>query len=102
VVIATATGERLSSGRMEPRWEPPGTLPRCRVGGQFDKLAAPILGEARARELRKCIWRFEETERAVELVGSAEGRRLMAMRMPDFKVKVAEPASGGWMLCGAT
>ncbi|MBI5580801.1 MAG: MmgE/PrpD family protein [Deltaproteobacteria bacterium] len=70
VVIATATGERLSSGRMEPRWEPPGTLPSdAELEGKFDKLAAPILGEARARELRKCIWRFEETERAAELVG---------------------------------
>jgi len=69
VVIETTTGKRLGSGRMEPRWEPPDTLPSDdELERKFDWLVNPMLGKDRAGEVKKRIWHFEETGRAAELV----------------------------------
>ena len=70
VVVETTRGETLSSGRMEPRWEPPSTLPSDdELEAKFRWLVNPVLGESRCNELVRLIWNFEKEEHADVLIG---------------------------------
>jgi len=61
VVIETIRGEIFASGRIEPRWEPPDTLPTDQeLETKFHWLADPVLGESRCDELVRSIWNFEK------------------------------------------
>jgi 2-methylcitrate dehydratase PrpD len=69
VVVETFRGERFASGRMEPRWEPPDTLPTDQeLETKFHWLADPVLGESRCDELVRLIWNFEQQPRADVLI----------------------------------
>ena len=52
VIVETRTGERYSSGPMEPKWDPStGSPGQAELKQKFLWLVAPVLGEGRAREL---------------------------------------------------
>ncbi|MGD9016034.1 MAG: MmgE/PrpD family protein [Desulfobacterales bacterium] len=69
VVIRTHEGETISSGRMEPRWEAPSTLPSDKeLEEKFCRLVSPILGESRCGELVRMLWDFEGEPRAGILI----------------------------------
>lgn len=69
VAIETIRGETFTSGRMEPRWEPPDTLPTDEdLEAKFRGLASPIIGESRCDELMRLIWNFEKQHRAGVLI----------------------------------
>jgi len=69
VAVETIRGETFTSGRMEPRWEPPDTLPTDEdLEAKFRGLASPILGESRCDELMRLIWNFEKQHRAGVLI----------------------------------
>jgi len=69
VVIETIRGETFTSGRMEPRWEPPDTLPTDEdLEAKFRGLTSPIIGESRCDELMRLIWNFEKQPRADVLI----------------------------------
>ncbi len=69
VHIETVRREIFASGRMEPRWEPPDTLPADEeLTAKFDRLVSPVLGESRRSELQRLIWRFDQEPRADVLI----------------------------------
>ena len=69
VVIETAGGETFSSGRMEPRWEAPDTLPSDgELEAKFRWLVNPVLGEERCERLMATLRHFEGVTDASILV----------------------------------
>jgi len=69
VVIETIRGEIFASGRFEPRWEPPDTLPTDQeLETKFHWLADSVLGESHCDELACLIWNFEREPRADVLI----------------------------------
>jgi 2-methylcitrate dehydratase PrpD len=69
VVVETIRGETISSGRMEPRWEPPDTLPTDQeLETKFHWLANPVIGESRCGKLVRVIGKFEQEPRADILI----------------------------------
>jgi len=69
VVVETIHGKTFSSGRMEPRWEPPDTLPTDEeLEDKFHGLVSPVLGEARCEELERVIWNFDQKHCADVLI----------------------------------
>jgi len=69
VVIETSGGETFTSGRMEPRWEPPDTLPTDdELEAKFRWLASPVLGGSRCDHLISTIWNFDEHPEARTLI----------------------------------
>jgi 2-methylcitrate dehydratase PrpD len=61
VIVQTREGDFFSSGRMEPRWEPPDTLPTDgELGEKFLSLAGPVIGEKRGRDLIERVWSAEQ------------------------------------------
>jgi 2-methylcitrate dehydratase PrpD len=70
VKVETLSGETFSSGRVQPRWEPPDTLPTDgELQDKFDRLVHPVIGKARCKALIDRIQRFERENRADVLVG---------------------------------
>jgi len=60
VVVETHDGRRFTSGRMQPRWEPPDTLPSDgELEDKFRWLVAPVLGERATADLAARIWTLE-------------------------------------------
>jgi len=69
VVVETVRKEKFTSGRMEPRWEPPDSLPTDdELEAKFRGLVTPVLGESRCAELVDLIWHFEKEKRADVLI----------------------------------
>lgn len=69
VIVETTDGRRLSSGRMEPRWEPPDTLPTDReLETKFLWLTAPVLGDTASRKLMDFIWQIDDSDRISDLI----------------------------------
>jgi len=60
VIVETRDGKQYTSERMEPRWEALDTLPTdAELKAKFQRLAAPVLGNAQAEEIAQRIWRLE-------------------------------------------
>jgi 2-methylcitrate dehydratase PrpD len=69
VVIETTGGETFSSGRMEPRWEAPDSLPADgELESKFRWLVKPVLGEKRCDRLISTVWDFEGVTDAAKLI----------------------------------
>jgi 2-methylcitrate dehydratase PrpD len=69
VVIETSGGETFTSGRMEPRWEPPDTLPTDEeLEAKFRWLVSPVLGWTQCDNLVSRIWSFDEHPEARALI----------------------------------
>lgn len=69
VEITTTAGKRYDSGAVEARWEPPDTLPSDgELRHKFLWLAAPVLGDARAKDLMDLIWAFDQVPDARKIV----------------------------------
>ncbi|MCP3882699.1 MAG: MmgE/PrpD family protein, partial [Sulfitobacter sp.] len=69
VVIETDDGHHHVSQRMEPRWEPPGTLPTdAELEAKFRWLVTPVLGVSSAECLIETIFAPELVTPARELV----------------------------------
>jgi len=69
VYIETIHGKRYISERMEPRWEPPDTLPSDReLETKCRWLVNSVLGESSAQRLTELIWNFDSLEKAVDLL----------------------------------
>jgi 2-methylcitrate dehydratase PrpD len=69
VVIETTGGETFSSGRMEPRWEAPDSLPADgELESKFRWLVKPVLGEERCDRLISTVWDFEGVTDAAKLI----------------------------------
>ncbi len=61
VIVESQEGDFFPSGRMEPRWEPPDTLPTDgELGEKFLWLASPVIGEKKAQDLIERIWSAEQ------------------------------------------
>ncbi len=57
VIVETQGGDFFLSGRMEPRWEPPDTLPAdSELEEKFLWLVGPVIGEGKAQDLMERIW----------------------------------------------
>jgi len=69
VVIETSGGKTFTSGRMEPRWEPPDTLPTDdELKAKFRWLVSPVLGRSQCENLISTIWNFDEHPEARTLI----------------------------------
>ena len=63
VVIRTEDGRELSSGRVEPMWEPPDGLPAdAELEAKFVGIVEPILGPDKVQEITRMIWDFENMD----------------------------------------
>ena len=63
VVIRTEDGRELSSGRVEPMWEPPDGLPAdAELEAKFVGIVEPVLGPQKVREITRMIWDFENMD----------------------------------------
>ena len=61
VVVHTNDGRELSSGRVEPMWEPPNSLPAdAELDEKFVEIVVPVLGSQKVQEISRMIWDFEE------------------------------------------
>ena len=61
VVVHTDDGRELSSGRVEPMWEPPNSLPTdAELEEKFIEIVEPVLGSQKVQELTRMIWDFEK------------------------------------------
>ena len=69
VVVETEGGRLFDSGEVQPRWEPPDSLPTDReLEDKFFELVSPIYGIERTKSLCKTIWNFHKEPSAVELI----------------------------------
>ena len=63
VVIRTEDGRELSSGRVEPMWEPPDGLPAdAELEAKFVGIVEPVLGPQKVQEITRMIWDFENMD----------------------------------------
>jgi 2-methylcitrate dehydratase PrpD len=63
VVIHTKDGRELSSGRVEPMWEPPNGLPAdAELESKFVGIVKPVLGFQKVKEITRMIWDFEKMD----------------------------------------
>jgi len=63
VVIHTKDGRELSSGRVEPMWEPPNGLPAdAELEAKFVGIVKPVLGFQKVKEITRMIWDFEKMD----------------------------------------
>jgi 2-methylcitrate dehydratase PrpD len=70
VVVETHHGRSFTSGLMQPRWEPPDSLPSDgALEDKFRWLVAPVLGETAAGRLMEAVWALDTLDRAADLVG---------------------------------
>ncbi len=61
VVVHTNDGRELSSGRVEPMWEPPNSLPTdAELDEKFVEIVEPVLGSQKVQEISRMIWDFEK------------------------------------------
>lgn len=61
VIVQTREGESFSSGRMEPRWEAPDTLPTDgELGEKCLSMTRSVIGEKKAQDLIEGIWSAEK------------------------------------------
>jgi 2-methylcitrate dehydratase PrpD len=69
VAIETSGGETFTSGRMEPRWESPDTLPTDdELEAKFRWLVSPVLGRDQCDNLVSAIWNFDGLPEALTLI----------------------------------
>lgn len=69
VIVRTKDGAEYASGRMEPIWEPPATLPTdSELKDKFVRLVEPVLGGGRAADLLQMAWNFDEIDDAKLLI----------------------------------
>lgn len=69
VQIETKSGAIFKSGIMAARWEPASGLPTNQeLIDKFDWLAAPVVGVARAREIKAMVWRLENVADVQRLI----------------------------------
>lgn len=74
IEIRTHDGECYDSGAVEARWEPPDTLPGDNeLEEKFLRLAGPVLGRPRIRELLELIRQLETTDDARHLIKLSVG-----------------------------
>lgn len=61
VTITTQDGRSLTSGVLSARWDPASALPTDdELRAKFRWLAAPVVGEEKARQIESLVWRREE------------------------------------------
>ncbi len=69
VVIETRDGNCFRSGRVQPRWEAPDSLPTdAELEAKFTWLVSPVLGIEAARTLAARVWRLETETRVEPLI----------------------------------
>jgi 2-methylcitrate dehydratase PrpD len=69
VVIETSDGKTFTSGRVEPRWEPPDTLPTDdELKAKFHWIVSPVLGRSQCENLISTIWNFDRLPEARILI----------------------------------
>jgi 2-methylcitrate dehydratase PrpD len=69
VHIRTHDGRELSSGPIEPQWEPPDTLPSDEeLEEKFHRLVTPVLGEEKSQRLAALIWNLEDLPSIHDLI----------------------------------
>ncbi len=69
VIVETENGRRLSSGRMQPRWEPPDTLPTdSELENKFRRIVSPVLGDSAGEKLMDLIQHLEDLEDISDLI----------------------------------
>jgi 2-methylcitrate dehydratase PrpD len=71
VVVHTKDGRELSSGRVEPLWEPPHGLPAdAELEAKFVGIVEPILGPQKVQEITRMIWDFEKMDGTRSLINA--------------------------------
>jgi 2-methylcitrate dehydratase PrpD len=69
VIVETEDGRRIASGQVQPRWEPPHTLPTdSELENKFRWLVSPVLGDTSAGKLVDLVWHLEELEQISDLI----------------------------------
>jgi 2-methylcitrate dehydratase PrpD len=69
VIIKTTDGRQLSSGRMEPGWEPPDTLPTdSELEAKFIWLTSPVIGDSVSLKLIDFIRQLDDSKRVSDLI----------------------------------
>jgi 2-methylcitrate dehydratase PrpD len=63
VVIRTEDGRELTSGPVQPLWEPPNGLPAdAELEEKFVGIVEPVLGPQKVQEITRMIWDFEKMD----------------------------------------
>ena len=63
VVIRTEDGRELTSGPVQPLWEPPNDLPAdAELEEKFVGIVEPVLGPQKVQEITRMIWDFEKMD----------------------------------------
>ena len=63
VVIRTEDGRELTSGPVQPLWEPPNSLPAdAELEEKFVGIVEPVLGPQKVQEITRMIWDFEKMD----------------------------------------
>jgi 2-methylcitrate dehydratase PrpD len=71
VVVHTNDGRELSSGRVEPMWEPPNSLPAdAELDEKFVEIVEPVLGSQKVQEISRMIWDFEKMVEIKSLINA--------------------------------
>jgi 2-methylcitrate dehydratase PrpD len=74
VFIRTSDGRELSSGPVEPKWEPPDLPSDRELEDKFYCIVTPILGEERTRKLVSLIWNLEKVRSIHDIIEVCVGR----------------------------
>lgn len=76
VLIETTGGATFASGRMEPRWEPPDSLPSdADLEAKFRWLVEPLLGRRQCQALIATVWECEALPDVRTLIRRCQGVR---------------------------
>jgi len=78
VVIRTEDGRELTSGPVQPLWEPPNDLPAdAELEEKFVGIVEPVLGPQKVQEITRMIWDFEKMDGIKPLInGCIRGQSL--------------------------
>ena len=68
VFIRTIDGREMTSGPVEPKWEPPDLPSDKELEDKFYNIVTPILGAAKTRKLVSLIWNLEKVQSIKEVV----------------------------------
>jgi hypothetical protein len=62
-VVHTKDGRELTSGPVQPLWEPPNALPAdSELEEKFVGMVEPVLGPQKVQEITRIIWDFEKMD----------------------------------------
>lgn len=62
VIITTKSGQKYTSGELEPLWEPPHSPTDDDLMDKFRRLAEPVVGNTESERLLECLWNIDSLD----------------------------------------